>query len=226
MSQFNALELILLRNNFYRRQYFLALALFVLNIIVIAVLVGVLIFLKRNPTRPVYFATDSVGRLIKVVPVSQPNMSLDEVMVWAQKAVENIYSYDFINYKEQMQFSQRYFQTTGWDNYIQALTASNNIVALKERKMVVVAKVIDKPVLITQGLLAGAYAYKFSMPMLVTYMLPPYDEKSQFSNALTVSVIIQRQPILQSDDGLGIVQLLAEVASSKSGPAQLEDVPA
>lgn len=225
MSNFNALELVFLRNHFYRRQYFLALALFLLNIVVIAVLIGVLIFLKRNPTRPVYFATDNVGRLIKVVPVNQPNMKLEEVMAWAQTAVENIYSYDFINYQSQMQFSQRYFQIYGWENYIQALTASNNLIALKERRMVVVAKVVDRPTVIAQGILAGAYAYKFTMPMLVTYMLPPYDEKSQFSNALTVTMVIQRQPILQSDHGLGIVQLLAEVATSHSGPAQLEDVP-
>jgi hypothetical protein len=51
------------------------------------------------------------------------------------------------------------------------------------------------------------------MPVLVTNWIPPYDNDSNFINALNVTVIVQRMPILQSNDGVGIVQLVASIAS-------------
>lgn len=218
-----ALALTFKRNQFYRRQYFLALGAFALTLIVISVLIGVLVFLKRNPTKPFYFATDNVGRLIKVVPVTQPNMSLNEVIEWATEAVETTYSYDYVNYHYQLQSAQKFYTNYGWTNYINALRASNNIVALQERRMVVLAHVVSKPNLLVEGLLSGAYAWKFEVPVLVTYMLPPYDEKSKFSNALTVTVTIQRQPILQSYKGLGILQIIGTMSTGSDRPQEISN---
>ena len=218
MSDNDALLMIFERNQFFRRQYLLALGAFAMALLVLLVLTWALIYVVRNPTEPLYFAADKVGRLIKVVPVTQANMSREDAMKWAINAVEKTYSYDYVNYREQLQYAEKYFTTYGWTNYMSALKASNNLVALKDRKMIIQAKVIGPPKLITEGLLGGAYAWKFEMPMLVTYWLPPYDTQaaSTFANALNVSVIIQRQPILQSIDGIGIVQLVASVATAQT----------
>jgi intracellular multiplication protein IcmL len=108
---------------------------------------------------------------------------------------------------------------------MQSLTASNNLLALNQRRMVVVATVADKPKLLVEGLLSGAYAWKFEMPVLVTYKLPPFDDKPQshFENALVVTVLVQRQKILQSYKGLGIVQMIDTLSSS--APQALEAAP-
>ena len=92
-----------------------------------------------------------------------------------------------------------------------------------ERKMIAIAQVIDQPKLVAQGILAGHYAWKYSMSMLVTYWLPPYDDKSKFPNPLTVDVIVERQPILQSDHGLGIIQSIATFLSN-SNSAQPQEI--
>lgn len=226
MDDNKALILVFARNTFYRRQYFLALGAFALSLVVIGVLLGVIVFLKRNPTHPLYFATDSIGRLIQVVPVDQPNMKIEDIMDWAKDAVETTYSYDYINYHYQFQAAQKYFTNYGWSKYITALNASNNVVALKERKMVVLAQVVDKPKILTQGILAGAYAWKFEIPVLMTYSLPPYDDKSQFTNPLTITMIVQRQPILQSYKGLGIVQIIGNIATSGTNqPKEITNTP-
>lgn len=214
MNDNDALVMVFQRNQFYRRQYQLALGAFGLSLLVLAVLVWVLVYVIRNPTAPLYFATDNVGRLIKVVPVTQPNMSVDDASTWAVRAVEKTYSYDYVNYRRQLQSSQKYFTSYGWTKYMSALKASNNLVALKSRKMVIQAKVVAAPKLVTQGLLGGSYAWKFEMPVLVTNWIPPYDIQSTFTNALNVTVIIQRMPILQSSDGVGIVQMIASMATT------------
>ena len=212
MENQDAMVLIFARNAFYRRLYQLALGAFALSLIVIGLLTWMLIYIVRNPSKPIYFATDPVSRLIEMIPLTQPNMTLEEVTAWAQAGVEAAYSYDYVNFRAELQNAQKYFTSYGWHNYMKALESSNNLVALTQRKIIVTARAIEPPTLLRQGVLSGAYAYRFQVPVLVTYSLPPYDSKSKFSNALQVNVLVQRQPILQSYKGLGILQIIGSVA--------------
>lgn len=214
MEANDALVMVFARNAFYKRLHYLALAAFALALVVIGVLIGVIIYLMEHPVSPLFFATDEVGRLIKIIPVNQPNMPIDDVKAWTIEAVEAAYSYDYINYRSQLQDAQKYFTSYGWTKYMGALQASNNLLALTDKKMVVIAKVAGPLKLVTQGILGGSYAYKFEMPVLVTYWRPPYNETSKFSNPLLVSVIVQRREILQSYKGLGVVQIIGELISS------------
>lgn len=223
----NALAMVFERNSFYRRQYLLALGAVVLSVIVIGILGWVLSFLLRNPTHPLYFATDSISRIIPIVPVGQPNMTDDQVAAWTVNAVQKAYSYDYVNFRSQLQQTERYFTPYGWNQFTSAITAANNLPAIQQRKMVVIAQVIERPKLVRVGLLGGHYAWRFTMPMLVTYLLPPYDDKSKFSNPLNVSVIVEREPILQSDQGLGILQLIATYAVNPNAtqPQEISSTP-
>ncbi len=111
MKNEDAITAVLLRNQFYRRQFHLALSAFVVALIVIACLIFFLIHVVRYRVQPLYFATDSVGRLIQVLPVSTPNMSLEDTAKWAVNAVEQATSYDYINYRQQMQNAEKFLCT-------------------------------------------------------------------------------------------------------------------
>ena len=224
----DALVLIFARNAFYKRLYFYALTIFSLMLIIMGILIWIITFLLQNPTPPLYFATDSVGRLIQFVPLSQPNMTMDEVIAWTKSAMEEAYSYDYVNYRAQLQSAQKYFTQYGWTRYMDALTASDNLLAVSQRKMIANATVVEQPQLIKTGILDGAYAWQFKMPILITYLLPPYDDKpeSKYSNPLIISVIVQRQSVLQSYKGLGIVQIVGSMSTISSQPQQLTNEPA
>ncbi|MCE3238573.1 MAG: hypothetical protein K0R24_1554 [Gammaproteobacteria bacterium] len=208
----DAVVLTQLRNAFYKRKYYFALGIYVLCVVTIAALLTVLVYLIKNPTRPLYFLTDSVGRLVQDVPLTLPNMSTEAIEAWAVEAVETAYSYNFMNYRAQLQNAQKYFTEYGWRSYMSGLTASNNLLALKERHMIFIAKVADKPKLLNAGILGSAYAWKFQMPLLVNFLETPYNKPS-FSNAYVVTVIVQRQKLLQSYKGLAIVQMIAAIPS-------------
>lgn len=212
MSMSTGLQMVFERNAFYRRQYLWALLAFALCMLGNIILACVLAYVIRHPTAPVYFAADEVGRLIQVVPVDQPNMSDVEVEAWATRVAEATYSYNYVNFRSQLQSVERFYTNYGWTNYMKALQASNNLVALTNRRIIQTATVVDKPTVLARGILGGAFAWKFSMPMLVTYWMPPYDDQSKFSNALQVTMIVQRQPILQSDHGLGVLQMIGTMA--------------
>jgi intracellular multiplication protein IcmL len=220
------LFLIFARNAFYQRQFYLALVAFLISLIVIGVLIWIAVFIYKNPPSPIYFATDKVGRLVPNMPVNLPNMTNDEVISWVQDAVQTVNSYDFVNYRSQLQSAQNYFTSYGWEQFKQALKSSNNLNALINRKMIIQAQISGPPQIVTEGLLKGSYAWKISLPVLVTYRYPPYDGKSQYSNALTISVIVVRQDLLQSYKGLGIVQMISSLANNAPGSIpEISNVP-
>ncbi|RDI48613.1 DotI/IcmL/TraM family protein [Aquicella lusitana] len=208
------------RNIFYKQLHYLALSTLALTIIIIGVLIGILYFLIRNPQRPLYFAADSVGRLIQIVPVDRPNMSNDEVINWAVEALQTAFSYDFVNYRGQLQSAQKYFTTYGWSTYMRGLTLSGNLLAVTGRKQIVIAQVVPPVKIVAQGILGGAYAWKFEMRVLMTYWEPPFDNESKVLNPLDVTMIVQRQEILQSYKGLGVLQVIARFATSPSTQPQ------
>lgn len=226
MKKQDALVAVLARNSFYKGLHYLALGALFLSLVVIGWLTWVLIYIAKYQVHPLYFVTDNVGRLIDSVPVDKPNMTNEDVVNWAINAAQATYSYDYINFRSQLQGAQKYFTSYGWSKYMAALQASNNLAALKERKMIVLARVVYAPKLLAEGILSGAYAWKFQMSMLVTYMLPPYDDKSQFTNPLDVSMIVQRQPEIKSYKGLGIVQIVGTIAATApTGPQALPSTP-
>src|SRR5690348_12771410 len=99
----DALVLIQTRNAFYKQKYYWGLAILLLCVAVIVVLSSILGYLAKNPVKPFYFLTDSVGRLIQEIPVTTPNMSDDAVSGWVVEAVEAANSYNFMNYRAQLQ---------------------------------------------------------------------------------------------------------------------------
>lgn len=220
----DAVTLVCMRNEFYRKKYYLALSVYLVSLVVVGVLIGMLVYLIKHPPEPFYFAADDVGRLIQEVPLSQPNMPVDDVTAWTIEAVQAANSYDFVNYRAELQEAQKYFTNNGWSRFIQGLNRSKNLDGVIKRKLIGVAKVIGSPTLVEMGLLSnGIYAYKYVMYVLVTYMRPPYDNNTNFQNPLQVTVVVGRQSVLLSYKGLGITQMITvPVTNPGQGTLSLE----
>jgi intracellular multiplication protein IcmL len=219
--QTDAIVLIYTRNEFYRNKYQWVLGVCVLGFILIVALVGMLLYITRHPLQPLYFVTDKAGRLMQEIPVTRPNMSTEDVAKWAVEAVIAANTYDYVNFHGQLQAAQKYFTDYGWRNYMNGLQASNNLLALTQRKLIFLAQQAGPVKLDAEGPVgkAGIYGWKFEIPMLITYLLPPYDgvsQKSKFENAYIFSVLIERQSILTSYKGLGIMQIIGSSASNSS----------
>lgn len=206
----DALILSQARNAFYKKQFYFTLSLFLLSLIMISVLSCIFYTQWVTPSRPIYFAADPLSRLIYDIPVEQPGYTVDEVSSWVTEAITAAYSSNYFNYRTQLQDMEKYFTSYGWRNYMKALVDANNQLGLIQRKLVAIATVTGPPKLIRQGLLAGQYAWKFEVPVLVAYLTPPaYDKTTEFDSRFTVTIIVRREPLLQSYKGLGIVQLIS-----------------
>ena len=199
----DALALVFLRNEFYKKKFHIILLFLVFSLFGVCTAVTMLVYLVKNPPHPLYFVADSVGKLVIDVPVSEPNMTIEEVTDWVIEAVQSATTFSYLNYRAELQSAQKYFTPFGWNSYMKALTDSNNILAVTTRKMIQFGTVVDRPQLIVSGHMGNAYAYQFSMPLLVTVWSPPYndDVSSKSSNAETAIVTVARQDLQQSYKG-------------------------
>lgn len=86
---------------------------------------------------------------------------------------------------------------------------SNNLEAVKAKKLIVSAVATRAPIILQKGLLNGLYSWRIQMPILVTYQSA--SEFSQQNNVVTM--LITRVSTLNSPRGIGIAQFVVGPAA-------------
>lgn len=205
----DALTAVTLRNNFYRdgqRKTMLAL---LVSMIVNFIMASLLVYLLTNPPPPKYFATSINGRITPLFPLNEPNQSDSAVLQWANQAAIASFTYNFVNFRDELQASSGFFTAEGWTQFLNALQQSNNLDAVKAKKLIVSAVATRAPIILQKGLLNGVYSWRIQMPILVTYQSA--SEFSQQNNVVTM--LITRVSPLNSPRGIGISQFVVGPAS-------------
>lgn len=205
----DALQLVRMRNDFYRDNYRRVLGLLLIAILTVVILAGTLIYLVTHPPEPKYFATDSQGRLLPVAPLNEPNLSTAAVLQWAQTAVVSAFTFDFANYRSQLQSVSQYFTTDGWQEFQNALQSSGNINTVTTNRMVVSAVATGAPVVTREGILDNHYAWRITMPMLITYQSTRVSQQN-----VIASILVIRISTLTNPKGIGIAQLILNSTGS------------
>lgn len=205
----DALTVVALRNKFYKdsqRKVILAL---LIAIVVNVVLASLVVYMITHPPAPKYFATSINGRITPLFPLDEPNQSDSAVLQWANQAAIAAFTYNFVNYRDELQASSGFFTAEGWDQFLGALEQSNNLDAVKAKKLVVSAVATRAPIILQKGVLNGRYSWRVQMPILVSYQSA--SEFTQQNNVVTM--LITRVSTLNSPRGIGISQFVVGPAS-------------
>lgn len=205
----DALTVVALRNRFYKdsqRKVILAL---LIAIGINFILASLMIYIITHPPAPKYFATSVNGRITPLYPLNEPNQSDSAVLQWANQAAIASFTYNFVNYRDELQASSGFFTAGGWDQFLSALQQSNNLDAVKAKKLVVSAVATRAPIILQKGVLNGSYSWRVQMPILVTYQSA--SEFTQQNNVVTM--LITRVSTLNSPRGIGISQFVVGPAS-------------
>jgi len=201
-----AINVIGLRNAFYRDTYRRVLLGFLLSLIANIGLGFVLYYIVSNPPEPKYFATSINGRITPLVPLREPNQSDSAVKQWANQAAIAAYSYNFVNYREELGAASQFFTPSGWRQFVDALKDSNTIDAVKAKKLIVSAVATGAPIITSKGILSGRYSWRIQMPILVTFQ-----SASEFSQSrYVISMLVTRISTLNSPRGIGIAQFVGQ----------------
>ena len=201
----DALTKVIMRNEFYRDSQHKMTVILLFSILANAILVALLLFMITHPPAPKYFATSINGRIMPLTPLDAPNTSDNAVLQWATQAATAAFSYNFVDYRSELQAASGFFTADGWDQFISALQSSNNLDAVKAKKLVVSAVATGAPVILQKGVLNGHYSWRIQMPLLVTYQ-----SASEFSQqSLMLTMLVTRVDPLNSPRGIGIAQFIS-----------------
>lgn len=197
----NALEMVYLRNNFYRDNFHRTMLLCLGLMIIIAGLVGYIYYQHKSIPTPKYFATTVDGKIIRLTPLDSPNLTTNALLQWATEAATASYTFNFVNYRKALQDARKFFTERGYRNFISAQQQSNNLQAIREKKLVVSAVPTGVPVVLKEGVLSsGRYAWQVQIPMLIVYQ----SASEEFRQNVVLTLMIIRVPTLESEGGVGI----------------------
>lgn len=197
---------VVLRNQFYRDNYRALLKIAVLQVIVIVGLIGAMFFVvQTHQPENRYFATTEDGRLVPMVPLSEPNLSTPALMSWVAQASTEVMTFGFNDYKRRLQEASRNFTARGWESFTLALQRSRIIEMMETNQQVLTAAPQGAPVLQSEGLVMGRYQWVVQIPMILSYQA---GQKTR-SDKLLVTLVIVRVPRLESSSGVGIEQWIA-----------------
>jgi len=204
MKNNGALELVVLRNAFYRDHYRRAIIAFFLLVIINCLLVGTIFYKVSHPPKPQYFATTSDGRMINWHPLTDPVVANRFVTQWSANAVRQAFSLDFIHWRHQLQTASGNFTNYGWKTFLAALKSSNNLNTLTSLKMVSNATITGAPKILQEEIVDGHYAWKVQMPILVTYT----NNQKTIPMPMSVTLIVLRVPVQTNPDRIAINNFL------------------
>lgn len=207
----DAVKQVMMRNTFYRDGHRRALQILFVSIFINILLAVLFAYVITHPPEPRYFATSINGRITPLTPLNEPNQSDSAVLQWANQATVAAFTYNFVNYREELQASSGFFTAEGWTQFLNALTQSNNLDAVKAKKLIVSAVATRAPVILQKGELNGRYSWRIQMPILVTYQSA--NQFSQQNNVVTL--LVTRVNPLNSPRGIGIAQFVVGPASSE-----------
>lgn len=176
---------------------------------VIFIIGSMLAYILTHPPEPKYFATSINGRITPLTALNEPNQSDSAVLQWANQAAIAAFTYNFVNYRDELESTSGFFTSDGWQQFLQALQDSNILDQVKAKKLIVSAVATRAPIILQKGVLSGRFSWRVQMPILVTYQ----SASEFFQQNNVVTMLITRISTLDSPRGIGIAQFVVGQAS-------------
>lgn len=198
-EQEDALVAVQLRYEFYRDGYRRVLGLVAASVVINIVLACVVLFVATNPPPPRYFATSPDGQIIPVRPLNEPIYGTADIIAWATNLAITAYSYDYVNYRSDLQALAGSFTSDGWSSFLGALEGSRMLDTVMAQKLVMTAVPIGAPTVQQQGVLNGKYSWKILVPMLVKL-----SGSVALQQPVQVYMMIQRVSLVNNPKGIAV----------------------
>lgn len=200
MANEDALEVVRLRNNFYRDSYRRVLTVLLIMILLNVALTILLYYMIVNRPKPEYFATTSDGKVIRMYALSEPLVTPPELLQWTTIAATAVNTYNFVNWRKELQDASEFFTPTGWREFQDALKNSNNLETITSKKLSVSAVATGAPVILDRGIIGGVYKWKVQLPLLLNYE----SASTNLSQTVVATMLVTRVSTLDTPKGIAI----------------------
>lgn len=152
-------------------------------------------------TPPQYIQLTEDGRIFPIAPLNVESASDGEILNFATESVKWINTYDYKNWRDQLQSQATRFTSQGWENYIQELVNTDNLNTVEAEGLVVSSTIIGEPTVEKKGVVekANVYTWYVRVPVRISYS-SLQNEKNVAKNTIpsqngVVSLYISRVPL-------------------------------
>lgn len=197
---------VVVRNEFYRDGYRLALRVAMVQSFIILFLIGAMYYVVHiHQPEDKYFATTVDGRVIPMVSLDQPNLSDPALLSWVAQAATETMTFGFADYRRRLQESSRHFTKSGWAEFASELSRIKLIEQIEENYQIVTAAPAAAPIIQEKTVRGGRYQWVVTLPLVLSYE----SQGSKRTDQWLVKLVVVRVPRLESPNGVGIAQWLA-----------------
>jgi len=200
-------ELDKFNSNYYRDKFRKLVGVLVLMIVLNAILVcavGYLYITRPKDPAKFYASNTYNGIVTRIYPLSSPMVKPEKLLQWAQQTVVAAYTFNFANYREVFSQLQKSFTSNGWQEYNKILQDSGLLNTIINKKLFMSAEAVQQPILITDGIINGHYAWTVQMPIRVTYKLAVTGNGQPVQQSFNITVIIVRMPNIDNPEEIAI----------------------
>lgn len=200
-----ARELPLLRAVWYRDGFrkLMQISFFIGIALVGSLTLNIVQFVTR-PVPPAYGLTPDL-RAVELQPISE-ELPPESVREWTSRALVQAFSFDFANYRRQMNEMESLFTPDGYKGYLESLERSKIRDYVKSENYVVTGIVTDVPAIVRKGVSDGRFTWVLRVPLIVKYQAGG----SEIQQNLLATVIAVRVPRTESPSGIAINNILSK----------------
>ncbi|NCX93211.1 MAG: hypothetical protein EBX40_00850 [Gammaproteobacteria bacterium] len=198
----SGLELVLLRNDFYKDGFRRLLLICLVSLLLNLILILTLLFGSFHKPKAIFFTAANDGKVVYGEPLNNPMLEDTQILAWVNQNVPQLFDVDFLNYRRQLEDVRPYFTDYGWQQFITALTPTMQ--EILKQKYTVHAKPSDVPFIMSKGVVNGIYTWQVQVPLEITYALGP----KLLVKTVTWTLILQRTNNNAYGQTLGIAQIV------------------
>ena len=157
-------------------------------------------------TPPQYIQLTEDGRIFPLTPLTQSNVNDGDLIRFASDTVKGVNTYDYVNWRDQLQQQSSRFTEGGWKAYLDSLTSRDTITSVQNRRMVVTPVFKGPSIIEKQGPVASnnnRYTWIVKVPVEVRY-LPSDTTGESISQEGVVTLYVVRVPLATNQRGYAV----------------------
>jgi hypothetical protein len=171
---------------------------FILNIVI-------LVFFMNQNVPPRFIPVDSQMRYFSPIALNKHNKTDSDIRSFVMTKLGDIYAYDYINWKQQLDKNQIYFTSDGWLSFIESMQKSFTVQTIVDHKMISSYRTTELPKVVQSGIGDNGKAFWW----VETYgILTSTGSDKTINRNVRIRMKIERVSTLESSEGIGIAMLL------------------
>lgn len=166
---------------------------------------AVIALLLLNQPGPRYFAATSDLRLAPLIPLDQPVLTQEGLLIWASDMITGAMSLNFLEWREKLEALRPNFDDEAFKSFLASLQSSGVLDMIREKRLSASAITTRAPVIIASGLVGGTATWRIEFPLIVSYESSQGVESTQ---RLVATILVRRASTVKTPRGVVIQQVV------------------